>query len=119
MSFSVTVTDTLLFYDQPLVVTAEGGDGRVLMGLSYGEDAPDDLQQFVFVQVDRLTMTEALRGQVDLLTALTERRTGLVFEGRAYGAPGEKVACQVLESVPAEALPKPGLFLPVYEAAAT
>jgi hypothetical protein len=118
MPFPITVTDTLLFHDQPLVVTATGGDGRILLGVCYGDDAADDLRLFAFVQVDRVTLSEFLRAQVDLLTALTERRSGLVFAGRAYGAPGEKVSCQVLDSVPPEALPEPGMFLPVREAAA-
>jgi len=118
MSFLVTVTEYLLFYEQPLVVTAVGGDGRILLGLSYGDDAADDQQQFAFVQVDRLTLNEFVLGRLDLLTALTERRTGLVFIGRAYGAPGEKVACQARESVPTEALPKSGMFLSAREAAA-
>lgn len=118
MSFPVTVADALLPFGQPLVVIASGGDGRILLGLSYGQDSADGLQQFAFVQVDRLTLSGFMRGQVDLLTVLTERRIGLVFVGRAYGAPGEKLACQIRETVPPEALPAPGVYLPAREAAA-
>ncbi len=117
MRHPITVTDNLLHYDRPLVVTAMDAAGRQFVGLSYGPDAAEGLQAFAFVQVDRVTLTEFARGEVDLLTALTERHAGLILTGRAYGAPGEAAECDEQTEMPADALPQPGMFLPAQSAA--
>lgn len=112
MHRSITFTDTLLHYELPLVVTARDGVGGSFVGVSYGEDDSEGLHPFALVQVDRPTMQEVVRGQVDLRTVLAERPAGLVLVAKGHGAPGESVLALVAERVVEEALPLPGMFMP-------
>jgi hypothetical protein len=112
MPHNITFVDTLLHYEQPLVVTARDSAGGAFVGLSYGEEDADGLQHFALVQVDRPTMSEFVRGELDLLTLLTERQAGLLLLANAYGAPGETAVAALAEVLPPAALPESGMFMP-------
>jgi hypothetical protein len=109
---AITVRSILLHYDAPLVVTASDACGRAFVGLSFGDDAEDGLHDFAFVQVDRVTMTELLRGELDLRVLVTERCSGLILAGRCLGAAMESFTADVVSGYPVDALPRSGMYLP-------
>jgi hypothetical protein len=64
-----------------LVVLADDAQKRSFVGASR------DRGDFVFVQIDRVTMLELERGVVDVRTVVAERCVGMTFE-----APADAVA---------------------------
>jgi hypothetical protein len=73
----VNVQATLSHYSDAKVVIASDDEQRSFMGvqLDRGEDGA-----FLFIEIDRRTVLELLRGEIDLQTAVTERGIGLAFE---------------------------------------
>ena len=70
---AITIQETLLKCAEGRVVLARDADQRPMLGVSAeAGDAPK------FVQIDRVTMLELERGQVDVRTAMTQRCAGIV-----------------------------------------
>lgn len=72
---AITIQETLLHCGDARVVTAKDGDQRSLIGVSHGQH---DAGDFVFVQIDRVTMLELERGAVDPRTVIAERCAGIL-----------------------------------------
>jgi hypothetical protein len=71
----ITIEETLLQCGDARVVIAKDGDQRSLVGVSHGQQ---DAGDFVFVQIDRVTVLELERGTVDLRTVLADRCAGIL-----------------------------------------
>jgi len=69
--FSITIQETLIDRPDGRVVLACDDAQRELLGVS-----PCDGD--AFVQIDRVTMLELQRGEVDMHTAMTQRCAGIV-----------------------------------------
>lgn len=78
----ITIQKTLAHYREGRVVIANDAQRRAFVGASLDDEG------FVFVQIDRVTMLELERGDVDVRTVLAERGVGLAFE-----APAEALTC--------------------------
>lgn len=72
--YPITIEETLLHCGEARVVTAKDAEQRSLFGVSRGQQGAGD---FVFVQIDRVTMLDIERGAVDVHTALAERCSGI------------------------------------------
>ncbi|WP_280156288.1 hypothetical protein [Piscinibacter sp. XHJ-5] len=70
---AITIQATLLNCPEGRVVLARDADQRPMFGVSVTGQAPK------FVQIDRVTMLELERGQVDVRTAMTQRCAGIVI----------------------------------------
>lgn len=78
--------------DDVNIVVASDAQQRAFVGFSTGDESDSP---FVFVQVDRLTLTELASGAVDVYTVITERCAGLMFEttaGQAAAIPAAVAA---------------------------
>jgi hypothetical protein len=75
MPSSITIRETLLDLDEGRVVLADDAAHRPVFGVS-----PQAIEPGVpsFVQIDRVTMLELERGQLDLYTAMNERCAGII-----------------------------------------
>lgn len=112
MKTQITITDILLHYEDPLVVTAQDAAGGTFLGISFEDADSEGRLHFAFAQVDRPTMLEVVRGQVDLRTVLSERQAGIAVAAVAFGAPGEVVLAHVVDAIDEKVLPAPEMFLP-------
>ncbi|HJV95851.1 MAG TPA: hypothetical protein VJ608_07430 [Albitalea sp.] len=71
----ITIEQTLLDCGDARVVSAKDSEQRTMVGVSHGhKDAGD----FVFVQIDRVTMLELERGTVDASTVIADRCAGVL-----------------------------------------
>lgn len=108
----ITFVDTLLQYEQPLVVTARDAAGRAFVGLSYGEGDAEGRENFALVQVGAADMFAFVQGQVDLQVLLTAQSSGLLLTVTSYGTPGESAHACVVDALPSAAMPRAGMFMP-------
>ncbi len=75
MSSSITIRETLLKLEEGCVVLADDAAQRPVFGISPQDEHPGAP---AFVQIDRVTMLELERGQVDVHTAMKERCAGII-----------------------------------------
>ena len=75
MPSSITIRETLLTLSEGRVVLADDGRQRPVFGVSLQDGEPGVP---AFVQIDRVTMLELERGELDVHTAMNERRAGIV-----------------------------------------
>lgn len=109
MTHALTIESIPLYYDEALVVLAHDNAGRRFVGLAFGDRHE---AQIAYVEVDRVTEREIVRGEIDLLELLTQRQAGLLLLGGPVHREGQIVLCESTESLPREALPAAGMFLP-------
>src|SRR5436190_490514 len=76
----VIVEKCIAHYGDVRVLIAHDPDQRSFVGVGNRGNEGDE---FVFVQVDRVTMLEVERGMVDLYTLIAERCVGMAFEASA------------------------------------
>ncbi|WP_140629522.1 hypothetical protein [Methylibium rhizosphaerae] len=102
----LTVRQTLHNDGRSIIVTAVDPDQREFVGVArrHGEAQDHD---FVFMQVDRVTLMEYDRGLVDLRTVMDQRCSGMVVEATGYGELDEVMTGAVVHSAFGE-LPMPG-----------
>ncbi len=75
MPSSITIRETLLDLHEGRVVLADDGLHRPVFGVSMRDGEPGAP---AFVQIDRVTMLELERGELDVHTAMNERCAGIV-----------------------------------------
>src|SRR5438105_435209 len=75
----VSVQATLTHYGDVDVVIASDEQHRSFMGVPL-EGRNAESGSFLFIEIDRVTVLELARGDVDLYTVMTERPIGLVFQ---------------------------------------
>ena len=63
-------------YNDVNVLLASDAQRRSFVAIGSGENAEDE---FVFIEIDRVTELELERGTVDLYTVMTDRCAGMVF----------------------------------------
>jgi len=81
----VTVQATLTHYGDVDVVIASDEDHRSFVGVPLHTNGRAS-GAFLFIEIDRITVLEMARDEVDLYTVMTERGVGLVFETQAADA---------------------------------
>lgn len=108
----ITITDILLHYEDPLVVTAADNAGATFLGISFDDADSEGRLHFAFAQVDRPTMLEVVRGQRDMRSALNLCQAGKALVAVAFGAPGEEVSACIVDAIDEKVLPAPEMFLP-------
>lgn len=74
--YPITIEETLIHCGEARVVAAKDAEQRPLFGVSHGQQGAGD---FVFVQIDRVTVLDIERGTVDMRTALAERCSGIAL----------------------------------------
>lgn len=89
---TLTIEATLVQRPDALIVSANDAEQRRFVGVGRQGQAARD---FLFVEIDRVTLLEMQRGLVEPHTAAMERAAGLVLRARGHGAPEE-----VLDGVP-------------------
>ena len=67
--------------DEHIVISTDA-QRRAFLGVSQGRAEADD---FLFIQIDRVTMLELQRGLVDVPTVVQQRCAGLVARGPLSG----------------------------------
>lgn len=75
---TLTVHRVSPHYGDLRVLLADGTGPRHYVGVPAARDGSED--NYLFVEIDRVTLLELERGQVSLDTIPTERAIGLVFE---------------------------------------
>ena len=73
----LVIEQTLSHYVDMKAVIARDAEHRSFMGVPV--DGNDD-RALLFVEIDRVTVLELERGEVELQTVITQRGIGLVFE---------------------------------------
>jgi hypothetical protein len=76
----VTVDQVIPHYGDVPVIIATDASQRLFAGLG---TQPNENENFVFIEIDRVTLLELERGSLDLYTVMTERCIGMVFESPA------------------------------------
>ena len=71
----ITIEQTLMQCGDTRVVAAKDSEQRAMVGVSHGNH---DAGNFVFVQIDRVTMLELERGTVDPSTVIADRCAGVL-----------------------------------------
>lgn len=75
MPSSITILETLLNLHEGRLVRADDAQHRPVFGVSPQDGEPGAP---AFVQIDRVTMLELERGELDVHTAMNERCAGIV-----------------------------------------
>ena len=79
--YPLTIHQTLSHYGDVDVVIASDRQQRSYMAVAANGDNSDAL---LFVEIDRVTLLELERGEVELYTIMTERALGQVFESSDF-----------------------------------
>jgi len=77
---ALTLHKTLEQFHGWRILLANDAQQRCFLGARHGHHDGDD---FMFVEIDRVTMLELERGMLDPRTAIAERSAGMVFEAPA------------------------------------
>ena len=81
MPSSITIRETLLNLEEGRVVVADDAAHRQIFGVSPQDSEP---RAPSFVQIDRVTMLELQRGEVDVHTAMHERCAGIILRHTGF-----------------------------------
>lgn len=92
----LTVSKALGQHEQALVVTAVDAAQRAFVGVGRGQG---EAHEFVFTQVDRVTLLELDRGLLDLRTLMQERCSGIVVQASGHGELDEVMQGAVVETL--------------------
>lgn len=84
---ALTLHKTLEQFHGWRILLASDAQQRCFLGARHGHNDGDD---FMFVEIDRVTMLELERGMLDPHTAIAERGVGMTFE-----MPANTVAAQL------------------------
>lgn len=107
---NLKISEVLLAYDVPLVVTATDGRQRNYIGVNYADGSEACL--FYFARVKDDDLEKLLREKVDVRYLLTKKRIGKFEFGELWGEAGETVSTESRDTVEEKILPKPGMFIP-------
>lgn len=111
------VTNTLLEYERPLVISAQDSKGRTYVGVNFEEE--ENGYYFYFAQIRESTLKQFREGSCDLLYALTHKRLGKYRYGISWGEISNEIQTHIFNDLKPENLPKPGLFIPAPEKSGT
>lgn len=100
----LTVRQAFVRGNEARVVTAVDSAQRAFVGVGCGDG---EMHDFVFTQVDRVSLLELDRGLVDVRTLMDERCSGIVVQATGYGELDEVMEGAVVETVPSHRVDGP------------
>lgn len=106
----ITVKDTLLSYEEPLVILGEGPDKRKYIGINY--DLSENGYKFYFCRVKPDSLKKLYAEKIDLHYVITKLHTGKYEVTEGLGQIGDILSTKKLDKLDPEMLPEPGLFIP-------